>query len=367
MNPQTVFCPNLDCSSRGIVGAGNIGIKSQKERRFVCKTCRKSFAATKGTPLFGLKQAHHLFVLIITLLAYGCPVQAIVAAFGLDERTVFAWQHKAGRHCEHVHATLVEQPRDLVHVQADEIRVKLANKVVIWMAMAIQVPTRLWLGGVLSVRRDQTLIDRLAAKVKACALPRPLLLATDGLASYVSAWKKTFRRPVSTGKRGRPRLVAWPGVVIGQVIKRHRAKRLVEVEARLVQGAEPERQALSESDQKLHSSYIERINATFRSRLHGLVRRGRALYRQEAPLQTGMYLVGTFYNFCTCHDSLRQASADGRLKWDERTPAMAASVADHCWSATELLTYRIAPPPWVPPRRLGRKPKQECAPAMGGA
>jgi transposase-like protein len=367
MNPQHVFCPNPDCSSRGIVGAGNIGIKSQQERRYVCKTCRKSFAATKGTPLFGLKHASSLFFLIVTLIAYGCPVQAIVVAFGLDERTVFAWQHKAGRHCEHVHQALVEQPRDLVHVQADEIRVKLANKVVIWMAMALQVPTRLWLGGVLSMRRDQTLIDRLAQKVKACALPKALLLATDGLASYVSAWKKTFRRPVQTGKRGRPRLLAWSGVVIGQVIKRHRAKRLVEVEARLVQGEEPERQALSEPGQKLHSSYIERINATFRARLHGLVRRGRALYRQEAPLQTGMYLVGTFYNFCTCHDSLRQASAGGRHKWEERTPAMAAGIADHCWSARELLTYPIAPPPWVPPKRRGRKPKQECAPAMGGA
>jgi transposase-like protein len=305
MNPQHVFCPNPDCSSRGQVGAGNIGIKSQKERRYVCKTCRKSFAETKGTPLFGLKRPHSLFVLIVTLLSYGCPPQAIVAAFGLDERTVFAWQHKAGRHCEQVHETLVEQPRDLVQVQADEIRVKLARKVVIWMAMAMQVPTRLWLGGVLWVRRDQSLIDRLAAKVKACALPKALLLVTDGLASYVSAWKKTFRTSVPTGKRGRPRLVALPGVVIGQVIKRHHAKRLVEVDARLIQGEEPQRQALSEPDQKLNSSYIERLNATFRARLHGLVRRGRGLYRQEAPLQTGMYLVGTFYNFCTVHDSLR--------------------------------------------------------------
>ena len=52
-------------------------------------------------------------------------------------------------------------------------------------------------------------------------------------------------------------------------------------------------------EQQLHSSYIERINATFRDRLHGLVRRGRALYQQAADLQTGMYLVGTFYNFCS--------------------------------------------------------------------
>ena len=88
-----------------------------------------------------------------------------------------------------MHQALVEQPRDLVQVQADEIRVKFAKKVVVWMAMAMQVPTRLWLGGVLSVRRDQTLIDRLAQKVKACAAFGPLLLATDGLTSYVKAWK----------------------------------------------------------------------------------------------------------------------------------------------------------------------------------
>ena len=364
MNPQQVFCPNPDCSSRGIAGAGNIGIKSQKERRYHCKTCKKSFAETKGTPLFDLKRPHSLFFLVVTLLSHGCPPQAIVAAFGLDERTVFAWQDKAGKHCEQVHQALVEQPRDLVQVQADEIRVKLAKKVVIWMAMALQVSSRLWLGGVLSVRRDQSLIDRLAHKVRACALTGPLLLATDGLASYVSAWKKVFRTPLRTGKRGRPFLIAWPNVVIGQVIKRHRAKRLVEVEARLVQGKEEQRQALSLPDQKLHSSYIERINATFRARLHGLVRRGRGLYRQEAPLQSGMYLVGTFYNFCTFHDSLRQECPAGRRKWRERTPAMAAGITDHCWSPPELLTYKIAPPPWVPPKRRGRKPKQAEERAM---
>jgi transposase-like protein len=367
MNPQQVFCTNPDCSSRGIVGNGNIGIKSQKQRRYFCKTCKKSFAETKGTPLFGLKQPHSLFVLVVTLLAFGCPTQAIVAALGLDERTVSDWQKKAGGHCEQVHKALVEQPRDLVQVQADEIRVKFAKKLVVWMAMAIQVPTRLWLGGVLSARRDQSLIDRLAAKVKACALPRPLLLATDGLASYVSAWKKVFRTPVHTGKRGRPLLLAWPGVVIGQVIKRHRAKRLVEVEARLVQGEEAQRQALSLPEQKLHSSYIERINATFRARLHGLVRRGRGLYYQQASLDAGMYLVGTFYNFCTFHDSLRQEHTAGRHKWNERTPAMAAGITDHCWSSQELLTYKIAPPPYVPPKRRGRKPKQAEERAMACA
>ncbi|MCC6188030.1 MAG: hypothetical protein IT318_03275 [Anaerolineales bacterium] len=48
-----------------------------------------------------------------------------MAAFGLDERTVQAWQGRACAQCQRVQAYLVEQPRDLGHVQADELWVKL--------------------------------------------------------------------------------------------------------------------------------------------------------------------------------------------------------------------------------------------------
>jgi len=36
----------------------------------------------------GLRKPEELIVIAVTLLAYGCPVQAIVHALGLDERTV---------------------------------------------------------------------------------------------------------------------------------------------------------------------------------------------------------------------------------------------------------------------------------------
>jgi len=49
-----------------------------------------------------------------------------VAAFLLDERTVYAWIERAGQQCQKVHEHLViQQPRDLGQVQADEIRIKL--------------------------------------------------------------------------------------------------------------------------------------------------------------------------------------------------------------------------------------------------
>ena len=61
----------------------------------------------------------------MTLLCDGCPRQAIVHAFGLDERTVARWQARAGQHCQKVHeATVMQAKLHLEHVQVDEIRVK---------------------------------------------------------------------------------------------------------------------------------------------------------------------------------------------------------------------------------------------------
>jgi len=50
----------------------------------------------------GLRKPMELITIVVTLLAYGCPVQAIVHAFGLDERTVAEWRDRAGQHCQRV-------------------------------------------------------------------------------------------------------------------------------------------------------------------------------------------------------------------------------------------------------------------------
>jgi hypothetical protein len=75
---------------------GNIGIHSQKEQRFICHECHKTFSARKGTVFYRLRTSAETVALVVTLLAYGCPVQALVAAFGFDERTVAAWWARAG-------------------------------------------------------------------------------------------------------------------------------------------------------------------------------------------------------------------------------------------------------------------------------
>ena len=97
MDPTTTLCPNRNCPARGQTGRGNIGIHSQKEQRFICHACHKTFSATKGTVFYRLRTAAETVSLVVTLLAHGCPVQAIVAAFGFDERTVADWWARSGR------------------------------------------------------------------------------------------------------------------------------------------------------------------------------------------------------------------------------------------------------------------------------
>jgi hypothetical protein len=298
---------------------------------------------------------------VLTLVSHGCPTQAIVAAFGLDERTVAAWLARGGVQAQRVHEHLVQQGQvDLQHVQADELWVKLVGRKV-WMALALAVPSRLWLGGAISAHRDLALITRLVELVRACARDLSILVCVDGLASYVTAFLRVFRVPVRTGRRGRPRLVLGAGLLLGQVIKRTAKRRVVSVATRAVRGTLEAITAVvgaTGGGRGINTAYIERLNATFRGHLAPLVRRGRAIAHTEALLTAGMWLVGGAYNFCWEHDSLRLvAPAGAGRKWLERTPAMAAGLTDHRWTMRELLHYQVPLPCWVPPKRRGRPPK----------
>jgi hypothetical protein len=242
---------------------GNIGIHSRKEQRFICHACQKTFSARQGTVFYRLRTSAETVVIVVTLLAHGCPLKAIVAAFGFDERTIAAWWARSGRQGQAVHESLVEQPRDLGQVQADELRVKKQGGIV-WMALAMMVKTRLWLGGEVSAQRDLPLIRRLIERVRRCAAHRPLLFCIDGLCSYIRAMRETFRDPVPTGTGGRPRLRPWRHVFIAQVVKRYERRRVVETARRLVAGTPARVETLrrrSQGDGVINTAYIERLNA----------------------------------------------------------------------------------------------------------
>ena len=173
-------CPNLACSARGQGGQGTIGIHAHQDKRFLCTECHKTFAATKGTACSRLRTSAETVTRVVTLMAHGCPLQALVAALECDERTVARWLARTGVQGQAVQEHLGESPRDLGQGQADERGVKKPGGIV-WLALAMMVTTRWWLAGEVSEHRGMALIRRLIARVRACALHRPLLFCTDGL------------------------------------------------------------------------------------------------------------------------------------------------------------------------------------------
>jgi transposase-like protein/IS1 family transposase len=352
----------MACSARGQQEQGNIVIHDSKRQRYRCKVCKRTFSARRGTMFEGLRKPVDLIVIVVTLLSYGCPVQAIVHAFGLDERTVADWRDRAGAHCQNVHQAIVEQGQlDLMHVQADEIRVK-GCKMIAWMGLAMMVSTRLWLGGVVQLSRDRSLADRLMLQVRRSAQAlRPLLVLTDGWSAYPNSIRRAFREKVKQNRGvGRACLQIWPQLHIGTVIKRTQKKRVVEITRKMAHGviAQAEKLLLlSHGGSVLNTAFIERLNGTFRERLASLTRKSRHAARRMFALETGMYLIGCSYNFCFPHHELSKTKHFG----SPCTPAMAAGLTDHVWSICELLSYRLAPLPWVEPKRRGR-PKQPLEP-----
>ena len=265
---------------------------------------------------------------------------------------------------------MVQQDLNLVHVQADEVRAK-GRGMVVWMAMALMVSPRLWLGGVVSLSRDRAIADRLLLLVRNCAQRTgSLLLARMAGQGIPNSILRAFREKVTGQGKGRPRLEVWSELVIGRVVKHSQAKHVVAVTQEMVRGSM--RAALkllkaSQAGSMLNTAYIERFNGTLRERLASLTRRCRHSAQRVQALHTGTYLIGCTYNLCWPHQELRVRNPhqSGTRRWSERTPAMAAGLTDHVWSVEELLSYKVAPPPFVPPRRQGRPPKVVQVPITG--
>jgi transposase-like protein len=328
-DPKLICCPYCEDSKR-------IGIHSYTERRYKCHTCGHTFAETKGTVFYGLHYPIWMIVVIMSLLSHGCPIPAIVSSFFIDERTVRLWLERAGQHSRQVQEELVCNGRiELGQVQADELCVNVQGDKV-WVAAAVSVLSRLFLWGEVSLSRDASLVERLMIKVREAAsgTVRAVLIAVDGFAAYPKMILKTFNTKLRNGLRGRPKHLIWPNLHIVQVVKSCSGRKVKNVSRRIVHGCQRTVQKIINRTQggigMINTAFIERLNATFRSRMPSLVRRTRNIARTTVRVEQEVFWSGAVYNFCTIHRSLR------------KTPAMAAHLTDHCWSVKELLYLRIS-------------------------
>lgn len=148
--------------------------------------------------------------------------------------------------------------------------------------------------------------------------------------------------PEPTGKPGRPRA---PYKVVPQelryatVHKTRENNRVVAVETRIIYGTKTSiAKALKEStvSTKVNTVFVERHNGTDRHRNSRKVRKTYGFSKDWEVHEAVTYFTMYSYNFCWPVRTLRQRKAKGR--YEQRTPAMAAGLADHIWTMKEWLT-----------------------------
>lgn len=177
---------------------------------------------------------------------------------------------------------------------------------------------------------------------------RPInLLTSDEYPAYAAAIQELYAEPeltppAATGTAATaagPRLPAW--LVYATVHKVREQDRVVRVEARVVFGTLLQLAAAllwSLVSWCVNTAFVERYHGTDRGRSS---RKARKTYRfsKDWGVHAAMtYFTMYSYNFCWPVRTLRERDADDKLG-PERTPAMAAGLADHVWSLEEWLLF----------------------------
>ena len=172
------------------------------------------------------------------------------------------------------------------------------------------------------------------------------LMSSDEYPTYATVIKELYGVevvPERAGRRGRP---ASPykevpeGLLYATVHKNRENNRVVSVETRLVYGTEAAlAEALENSSvsERVNTVYVERHNGTDRNRNARKVRKTYCFSKDWWVHEAVSRFTLCSYNFCWAVRTLRERNAEG--KWQQRTPAMAAGLADHVWTMEEWLTF----------------------------
>jgi len=215
-----------------------------------------------------------------------------------------------------------------------------------WDHVALDAESRLVLS-VVPGRRSEANTLLLVQDVAARTGGVPLALFTsDEHPAYAWALLEVsgeWLQPERQGTRGRhPKAVLVPpqDLTYATVHKIREHNRVVQVEARVVYGSvESVQVALDGSSvsDTVNTAYVERHNGTDRNRNARKVRKTYCFSKDLQVHQAVTYFTMYSYNFCWPVRTLRQKV--GPKRYRQRTPAMAAGLADHVWSLREWLTY----------------------------
>ena len=127
--PAGHFCWNYECPDYGVVGAGNLrryGKTPAGVQRLQCKRCRKVFAATFGTPFYGVRNPERM-LLVLSLLADRMSLRGIQRVTGVKPDTTLGYVERAAAHVETIEA-LLQRSHKVTRVQLDALWAFVGHK-----------------------------------------------------------------------------------------------------------------------------------------------------------------------------------------------------------------------------------------------
>lgn len=291
-------------------------------QRWKCRDCRTTFASDEPRPLGNMRTDIDKAVLVLNLLLEGMSIRAVERITGMKDATICDLILVVGENCDKfLESTVVNIATK--HAQLDElwdfVDCKSATKVRlgrtdecgdVWTWVAIDAHSKLILSHTVGQRGEGDCI-RFLRRLNKATVGR-IQVTSDGHGTY------THNVPFELGSR----------VDFAQLIKTYSAS---QVETRyspaVISGIEIVPRFGSPDLDEVSTSYVERVNLSFRMHVRRYTRLTNAhskTFRHHAAM-TAIFVC--WYNFCRKHETLRKA-----------TPAMASGLADHVWTLEEMLT-----------------------------
>ena len=175
-------CTNQQCRLHGHPGKGNIirhsfiRLKRGRRRRYLCKTCGRTFCSSTGTPYYRLQHSRKAFDEVVTMSVEGVSKSAIARIKGISWNTVARWLEKAARFARRFNS-LMTRGYELIELQADEIRTFiLRKKCPVWVFLSIEVWSRLWPSTVIGRRSYRNARALMAETAHRGQFERPALI-----------------------------------------------------------------------------------------------------------------------------------------------------------------------------------------------
>ena len=114
------WCDNVRCPDFRKVDGGNIGVHSQADRRYICRTCRQTFSADQGTFFETIRSDRLAIVETFALLGERNRLRAIERLTQHPHNAVMHWLDLAGPHTSAVSEHLIHHLH-MTQAQIDEL------------------------------------------------------------------------------------------------------------------------------------------------------------------------------------------------------------------------------------------------------